>query len=288
MERFYQIAGLRLRVYGKDDQMYTDDGILTEYRAEPGDWDHSTQMAYCDELPEPAGELIFADPAMRVYRDGRRMLTYFGPISQDLSGAYLAVCREGRESLGLVKHQNGCQRIYPKQVIKAMEMEHLLVRNDTLLFHSTFIDVGGKAILFTAPSGVGKSTQAGLWCQHRNARLINGDRSGLQWRDGAAWACGVPFAGSSDVRRNETLPLAAIVCLSQAPVNTVTRLRGFRAFRQIWEGCTVHLWDRADVEQATNTVTRILGHVPVYGLACTPDASAVEALYQQLIKENVL
>lgn len=288
MERYYHIAGLRLRVQGRDGEMYTDDAILTEYRAEPGDWDHSIWMEFCDEMPAPKGTLIFQDPSMRVYRDGSSTLTYFGAVERELSGAYLAVRREGCESWGWVCRREYSGRIYAKLVMKALELEHLLARHDTLLFHSTFIDVGGKAILFTAASGVGKSTQADLWCQHRGARLINGDRSGLQWRDGEAWACGVPFSGSSDVRHNERLPLAAIVSLAQAPSNTLTHLSGVRAFRQIWEGCTVHLWDRRDVEQATQTVTRILGRVPVYRLACTPDASAVEVLYQQMIKENIL
>ena len=288
MERYYQIAGLCLRVHGEDQEMYTDDGVLAEYRTEPGPWDHSLWMERCDEMPEPEGTLVYREPAMQVYRAGDRTLTYFGGMERDLSGIYLVVSREGRESCGWLRSRDSGGRVYPKMALKAMELEHLLTRQDALLFHSSFIAVDGKAILFTAPSGVGKSTQAGLWCQYRNARLINGDRAGIRWHDGKAWACGLPLAGSSDVRRNETLPLAAVVCLSQAPQNTLTRLTGVRAFRQIWEGCTVHSWDRTDMEQATQTVTKILGAVPVYALACTPDASAVEVLYQQLIKEKVL
>ena len=288
MERYYQIAGLCLRIHGNDEELYTDDGILTEYRRGPGVWDHSVTLAFRDQIPEPTGRLCYETPGMWVYEDGDRVLTYFGVSAQKPEESYMVICRQDRENQVWMKHNRNDDRIYPKTVLKAMELEHLLTRHDTLLFHSTFIEVDGKAILFTAPSGVGKSTQAELWCRYRNARLINGDRTGIQWRADAPWACGVPFSGSSDVRHNETWPLAAIVCLSQAPVNTLTRLRGVRAFRQIWEGCTVHLWDRADVEQATQTVTRILGHVPVYALACTPDASAVEVLYQQLTKEKVL
>lgn len=288
MERYYQIAGLCLRIQGEDQEMYTDDGILAEYRTEPGPWDYSIRLECCDEMPEPTGTLIFQDPAMQVYREGDRTLTYFGGMEWDLSSVYLAVSREGREGYGWLRRRDSGGRVYPKMALKAMELEHLLTRRNALLFHASFIAVDGKAILFTAPSGVGKSTQADLWCRHRNARLINGDRAGIRWQDGEAWACGLPLAGSSDVRRNETLPLAAIVCLSQAPRNTLTRLTGVRGFRQIWEGCTVHPWDRTEMEQATRTVVQILGHVPVYALACTPDASAVEVLYQQLIKEKVL
>ena len=288
MERFYQIAGLRLRVEGADDEMYSDDGILAEYRTQPGPWHHSFRFALCDTLPEPEGECLFTDPGLRVYRQGSGRLTYFGSVEHSLDGAYMAVSRTGSDSQVLLERNPLYSRIYPKTVLRAMELEHLLACHDTLLFHATFIDVGGKAILFTAPSGVGKSTQAQLWCRHQGAELVNGDRAGLQWRDGGAYACGVPFSGSSDVRRNVTLPLAAIICLSQAPENTVTRLTGLRAFREIWAGCTVHLWERTDMERATQTVSRLLQSVPVYALACTPDPSAAAVLHQQLTKEKVL
>ena len=136
----------------------------------------------------------------------------------------------------------------------------------------------GKAILFTAPSETGKSTQADLWHRLRGAAIHNGDRSAVRWQDGRAYACGVPFAGSSQICENVTLPLAAIVYLRQAPETTIRRLRGAESFRCLWEGCSVNTWDRADVDRISETVLQVLTAVPVFELACTPDESAILAL----------
>ena len=75
-----------------------------------------------------------------------------------------------------------------------------------------------------------------------------------------------------------------MVYLTQAPQNTVTRLNGVKAFRNIWEGCSVHIWNREDVAKATDAVQRLIAAVPVYHLACTPDEAAVSALEAVLYK----
>ena len=41
--------------------------------------------------------------------------------------------------------------------------EYILEKKDGIIFHSSAIAVDGKAYLFTAPSGTGKSTHARLW-----------------------------------------------------------------------------------------------------------------------------
>lgn len=63
----------------------------------------------------------------------------------------------------------------------------------------------------------------------------------------------IPFSGSSGVGKNEQMPLAAVVYLSQASQTTIAPLRGFRAFRRLWEGCSVNLWDREDLDACEQT-----------------------------------
>ena len=52
------------------------------------------------------------------------------------------------------------------QVLSGMMMESLLLARGHAVLHASAIRVGGQAILFTAPSGTGKSTQAELWSRH--------------------------------------------------------------------------------------------------------------------------
>lgn len=271
IELFLTLAGIRLRV---DSGCPVTVRMLEGYLEEPGPVAHHFEVRLVSALTEPAGSRVYHAGDRQISRDGERVLTWQG--EQDRP--YLCAIRQGEDGILEFLAEKMPQGITGKQLLNAIDLPHLLTIHDGFLLHASFIEHEGSAILFTAPSERGKSTQAKLWCDHAGAELINGDRAAVRIMAGEVFACGTPFAGSSDVRKNRTLPLKAIVYLTQAPENAVQRLRGVGAFRRVWEGCTVNTWDRDDMEKATKTVSGVISRVPVYHLACTPDIRAVEAL----------
>ncbi len=164
-------------------------------------------------------------------------------------------------------------------------LESILLHYGRLCLHASFVETRFGGILFSGVSGIGKSTQAELWCRHRNARLINGDRPILsRGRDGwLAW--GSPYAGSSNCYVNECHPIRAICLLEQAEKCSLDRLTPDKAFRGIWSGLTVHDFDREFVEKASNLAIDLAIRVPVYHFACTPNEDAVAFLEQELERE---
>lgn len=173
---------------------------------------------------------------------------------------------------------------YSRNVIDLMGLELLLLRNDSLLLHSSLVRWEGKAVLFTAPSGTGKSTQAELWKTYENADILNGDRAALR-RYGDTWcAWGLPYAGSSGIFRNESAPIAAIVYLRQAKQNRIYRIFSIEAMRLIYPELTIHRWDAGFVNRAVDLFLALTNQIPVYILECLPDAGAVQVLQEQLVK----
>lgn len=156
------------------------------------------------------------------------------------------------------------------------------------VLHAAYVRFHDKAILFTAPSGTGKSTQADLWVRHAGAELVNGDRVLLRKWEGKWFAYGYPCAGSSDVCLDRTLPVAAIVVLAQGPENRVEDLRPGRRVRALFAGTEHYLWDEGETELALSLAEKIAGEVPVLGLTCRPDEEAVEVLRDYLEKEGLL
>ena len=157
----------------------------------------------------------------------------------------------------------------------------ILLHQRGLIFHASYIVSNGRAILFTAPSRTGKSTQAELWRKFRNAHVVNGDKAGVTLR-GQPMAHGVPFSGTSGICKNVSAPLAGIVILSQAKENTVRRLGPSQAVAAL---CPNVFVDQAIAEEwalALQLLLDVAASVPVYALACTPDARAVETLEQAL------
>lgn len=156
---------------------------------------------------------------------------------------------------------------------------------DSLLMHASYIEVDGEAILFTAPCGTGKSTQAELWRKFAGATVINGDKAGISYIDGRFYACGVPFCGTSGICENKTLPLKAIVELGQSKQNTVTRLTGVSGLQAVLGNTYIDMQTPGVPVRCVELINRILSSVGVYHLDCTPDERAVDALKSALKNE---
>ena len=276
--RYYSFAGVDLCISCPDDLMFTDEKLLASFASTPVTVAHMFRFQRISDLPEPGLPLVSNGDSMQVYSDGVAQVRYLGNIRDTWDTAYLRAEHRGKAHQVLLKASSFPREMGVTPVLNALATEHLVLDAGGVVLHASYILHNGRAILFTAPSGTGKSTQAELWKKLWGARIINGDRAVIRVVDGQAMACGIPFAGSSEYCENVTAPLAAIVYLDQAPQTTISRLNGFRAFRRVWEGCSVNTWDRTDVEKATGIVETIISRVPVYYLPCTPDESAVAAL----------
>lgn len=284
MERFYSFAGITIRITGDDTIMYNDDGILTSYSVSPGAYDHTVSFEIVDHLPLPAGKCVYESAAMRVYADGDSRIYYCGSLENGVEGAYLRGERKGNMSKVQGTKQWAPERISPRMVLGRLEAEYHIAAHGGFLLHASFIRWKDGAILFTAPSQTGKSTQAELWCSLRGAEQINGDRAAVMVSQNDVRAWGLPFCGSSGISKNVNLPLKAIVYLSQAKKTSIQRLTGLRAFSRVWEGCSVHVWEREDLQRCTDAVIQAVEQVPVFHLSCTPDETAVAALERALLE----
>ena len=172
--RCYEIAGIPVALTGEAEHFFEDDGILAGFRddsAEPA-WVYS--LGVCDELAASAGELCATEPGFCVVRSGEDVLTYFGAAAPEEPGVYAVTQRTPEISTIRYLRTDYIRQISPKQALRCMELPHLLAVNDGILLHCSWIRWKDRGILFTAPSGTGKSTQAQLWCDLMGAELING------------------------------------------------------------------------------------------------------------------
>lgn len=173
-------------------------------------------------------------------------------------------------------------------ILNIIGLEKILLERSTFMLHSSLISYMNRAILFSAPCGVGKSTQADLWSQFRNSETLNGDRAGLRFMNEKWQAYGMPFAGTSGIYKNESVPIAAIVTLEQNKENKIRRLTPMEAIRRLLPECSCRRWDSEFVNQLLNLLILLTSQIPVYLLQCRPDEGAVDILYNTLLQEEVL
>ena len=177
MTYFYKIAQITVKVSAPDGIMYTDSDVLTPYLTDETDDAKRFEFSLCNEMPEPSGKETVHTGNVRVFSAPFGEQRYYGDINSSWHGADMCVTCEDGYIRVLVKKSRFCQSITPHHVLDAMMLEHFVINRGGILLHSSFIKLGERAILFTAPSGVGKSTQARLWCELEGAELVDGTGS---------------------------------------------------------------------------------------------------------------
>lgn len=240
-----------------------------------------------DTLPAIPESVLHEDVCYRVHPDGKGgYLRSFFNAPKDLTPYAVAEYDYGTGDV-----QISC---LPKGNVCVSEMhnsffhigfESMLIHKERLCLHAACVDTPLGGILFSGPSGIGKSTQAELWCRYGNSGQINGDRPILS-KSHAGWlAWGSPYAGSSRCHINVDCPVFAVVMLQQAKECSLRRLELTEAFRGVWSGLTVYNWDRGFVEKASDLTLELIRSVPVFRFCCTPEREAFEYLEHELRKE---
>lgn len=237
----------------------------------------------CPQLTVPQTEPEYTSFGCCVYSDGGRRTLCYRAIENGTFWWYavLQYDEAAPDDIDLQVLDRRC-RFDMAGLLSCLMMESTLLRHDRAILHAACIAVDGQAILFSAPSGTGKSTQAALWQRYRNAEIINGDKILLRQSGGVELACGLPYAGTSGICVNRSLPIRAIVMLEQGAENRIAPMQYLSAVKALLRQMPVQAWNHGDVERALTAAQRVAGKVPVYQFACLPDESAVCCLENQL------
>ena len=158
-----------------------------------------------------------------------------------------------------------------------------LLNFDGLMLHASAVVVDGRAYLFTAPSGTGKSTHTELWLKQFGSRayILNDDKPALRLEDGTWYAYGTPWSGKNDISRNERIPLAGIAALERGENNEIEPFKGKEAviaiMRQVNRpGATD---SRIKLMQITD---KLITQVPIWKLRCNMDPQAAVVAYEAM------
>lgn len=240
-----------------------------------------------DYLPEAEGECIVNREDLQVFRtkdglESRRI----GVKGETQPYALYRECTEHTAEVFVCTWYLPKVETYEVVFLSLLALERRLRGRSGLILHCAYAEYQGKAMLFSAPSGTGKTTQAGLWEKYRGSHTINGDKALLQY-DGRNWtANGWPVCGTSGVCEKKTLPIGWIIMLSQAKTNQAWQLRPAEAFTSLYGQITMNRWDKDVMTENLDLLERLVGNVPVYHLACDISEKAVETLEEEIKAER--
>lgn len=281
-EYTFQICGVQMAVASA--LPLVTDTVMEQYFG--GDGRHlRVEGRAVPELAEAKGTLLRREAERLVYRKNR-LVTRCRMVSAGAAPyARLDYDLRQRQAAALtVREETWRWATDYLRLWSVLCLPQLLLPFRTLIFHAAYIGWQGRGILFTAPSGTGKSTQAELWRRYRRAEVLNGDKAGVRLEE-RPMVYGVPFSGTSGICRNVSLPLRGIVVLSQAAENTIRRLLPSEAVAALCQNVFVDSAVQEEWQMAVQLLLDLVSAVPVYALACTPDERAVAALEAAMAQE---
>ncbi len=288
MSLFYKIAGLTL---------CSEDGIdeeskktLAPYKVDP---DEKVDIYFsfhfnCTGLDEPVGELVADINARRWYR-----LAEGGYAFVDQTDAL------SKEIINLVVMNDDFSRVEawfcPGEILQRNAEEkrpyHLMgeilkyavLQRKGLIIHASSLAYNGKGVLFSAPSGTGKSTHTALWQKHLPGTVIvNDDMPIIRMEEGVPLLCGAPWSGKNSINTNVCVPLSAIVFLKRGTSCSLVPMEPIDAVWRIYDAVRKPVVAEL-AKESLDRIEEILQKVPVYELTCDISEEAVKTAMKTIL-----
>lgn len=165
--------------------------------------------------------------------------------------------------------------------------DYCLEHANGIIFHSSAIMVDGKAYLFTAPSGTGKSTHTRLWRELLGDRavMVNDDKPIIRYIDGKFYVYGTPWNGKHHLDTNCRAEIKAICKIEQAKENSISKASTAEMLLTIFNQ-TIRPEDPAQMDRLLNLTDKLLTQVELYKLGCNISKEAAELSYTTMSKEK--
>ena len=172
---------------------------------------------------------------------------------------------------------------YLEQLALYRKIAEDFLERGVLLFHGSAIAVDGEVYLFTAHSGVGKSTHARLWRQAFGDRafMVNDDKPLLRISESGILVCGTPWDGKHHLSRNTMLPLRAVGVITRGTENRVEELSLAEAYSLLLQQ-SYQSNNAENMKRVLQYVHRITTGVPVRRVICNQDPEAAFVSYEGL------
>ncbi|MDR3270865.1 MAG: hypothetical protein LBT32_05080 [Peptococcaceae bacterium] len=281
MDYCYDICGLRIQVRAPVPLEDLLPPLFRRNRLERADI-RLTLVAGVERIAVAGAEWYRESDYFRVYRpDGGRALyeriepdsgraLYRLECSPDYAAATLAY---GEEGLAIGSET--------AELLRLIYRQYILVRGG-LVMHGVPVLTGGQALIFSGPSGMGKSTQAALWQKYCGAAVINGDCAALRFRGPTLYTSGSPWSGTSAIFTELAAPVRALVFLEQAPEDAAVSLTAAEVIPQLLSRGYLPYYSRELMAQALHNMEQIIRSTRCLLLRNTATAASVRVLQEAL------
>ncbi len=279
MKKDFSVAGHNFRVIlpsdcplwekmGQYDPFFVEDAEPVFRLSLEDEIDVGGRTLYYDQSAEPG------ETKITIYRKGTDWMfesssTPLRPVSmrlllnEDFSDSHLQILNP-KEALFALNNALMLQYAFRTAGMHMLEM------------HASVIAYEGKAYLFLAKSGTGKSTQSRMWLENiEGCHLLNDDNPIVRvLEDGQVRVYGSPWSGKTPCYVNENYPVGAMVQIKRAKENRALRLDVVHSYAIIYSSSSGIKFESTMGDAINDTIEKVVSGVKCFTLECLPDAQA--------------
>ncbi len=171
-------------------------------------------------------------------------------------------------------------------VLTCQEFYLQLLDHQGMMVHASAVVLDGKAYLFSADSGTGKSTHTQLWLKRfPDAYILNDDKPAVRLEGNQLFAYGTPWSGKTDWNVNQKVPLGGLVFLQRSEQNWVRPASGNQMVNNLLKQ-TLRRLSAPRMEKMLDMADALLRNTKVLELGCNISLDAVDTVYQALVGQE--
>ena len=289
MIRKYFIAGFNIFVDFEKDDLFEQS--LSQYRVygeKEADVNISVIKTDKDINVRKENLVRLSDIAYFYSDSGRDVVFYYDTAilktvaKIEFSPSYTVI---GITLYDLKKNHNEDDSVLMFNVV-CMAVCYFVQMKNGFVFHSSSLCSAGMGIAFSAKSGTGKSTHTNLWLQNIPDTFILNDDTPIIFlgKDEKFYISGTPWAGTTGINKNVTVPLKAIVFLERGEENEISPMSPAEAMQPFFDGIKAPITDKM-FSNCLDTLNKLFISVPVYRLKCNMDPEAAIVAFNGIFKK---
>ncbi len=281
------IAGLTVSFESNDVEFFKK--RLAEYSIPaPQQADLLLRVTSSDAPQKPQGREVLRNGATSVVelKDGRLALSSVGKISGKVLQNTIFTPDYSQVDIELYngRRRSNLTATDWEYVYTGAAFANRLAYLGGVVLHGSSISYEGKGVVFSAPSGTGKSTHTALWAKRFGEKVtpINDDKPAIRFVDEQPYIYGTPWSGKTDKNHNISVPLHAVVFIERASQNCIRRLSPTEALLRINNETVRPFYDAGQGIRVLDCTQKLIETIPMYLLGCTISEDAAELVKREL------
>ena len=282
------IAGINIEIKG-DIYDYTS-YRFRDYLTDAENTDVELFYAEKSDIVTPEGKMVAKNDYRIFLENNGEYINYDVLSSPEMNTAFVKSDKEWsviETALSDVENLGGASLSLRLFNMIGEVFKYAVIKQKGFVVHSSSLSYKNNGILFSAPSGTGKSTHTGLWekVYKDDVKIINDDMPAIRNIDGVWHLCGTPWSGKSEKNANICVPLKAFVFLERGEKNELIKIPANRGAFMILNQTLLPVY-RELMNEMTDSVSQALSEIPCYILKCTISEEAPKLVKEGIIDEN--